>query len=106
MHIHVRVHRWVLWWFYIGVACGVVAVINILGRNLTRTQEDVVLVIGAIHWLLGGLVCYAFDAIRFERPTRPEQGEPSKKSETSEWHPASDFLFPGNRKRLLPPRYR
>ena len=106
MHIRLRVHRWVLWWFYVGVACGVVAVINILGRGLTRTQEDIVLLIGVVHWLLGGVICYAFDAIKIERP--PQQAidqESANACESPEWHPASDFLLPGNRKSLLPRKY-
>jgi hypothetical protein len=106
MRIHVRVHRWVLWWFYIGVFCGVVAVINILGRHLSRTQEDVILLIGALHWLLGGLVCYAFDAIRIEESSpQLKDKEPSRAQESSEWRPASDFLLPGNKRSILPPRY-
>ncbi len=103
MQFHVRIHRWVLWWFYVGVVCCVVAVINILGRDLSRTQEDVILLIGALHWLLGGLVCYACDAIRIEGLSQqPKDKEPSRAWEPPEWHPPSDFLFPGSRKSLLP----
>ena len=106
MHVHLRVHRWVLWWFDIGVVCGVVAVINILGRNLSRTQEDVILLIGVLHWLLGGLVCYACDAVRIQGSFQElKDKEPSRAWEPAEWHPASDFLLPGNRRNLLPPRY-
>src|SRR4051794_32797173 len=71
MHFHLRVHHWVVWWFGIGAVCAIVALANILSRNLTRSQEDVVLVIGAIHWILGGLVCYSFEAIPIETPKRP-----------------------------------
>jgi hypothetical protein len=46
MYFHFRVHHWVLWWFYVGIACGVVALVNILFRELTRTQETVILAIG------------------------------------------------------------
>lgn len=106
MHIHVRIHRWVLWWIYVGVACGAVAVINILSLNLSRTQEDIVLLIGAVYWLLGGgVVCYACDAIRIEGSSQqPKNKEPTRASDPPEWHPASDFLLPGNRKSLLPRR--
>lgn len=106
MYIYVRLHRWVLWWFYVGVICGVVAVVNILGRSLSRTQEDVILLIGAMHWVLGGLICYACDAIRIEGSSQQPKGkDPSTTRESAEWHPASDFLFPGNSKSVLPPRY-
>jgi hypothetical protein len=106
MHIQVRVQRWVLWWIYVGIVCGVVAVINILGRNLSRSQEDIILVIGVVHWVLGGLVCYAFDAVRIEGAQQPKRKAPSGVwQQLSEWHPPSDFLFPGSRKSFLPPRY-
>ena len=72
MHIHVRIHRWILWWFYVGVACGAVAVVNILSRNVSRTQEDVILVIGALFWVLGGVVCYR----KWEPVTNPQQDPP------------------------------
>jgi hypothetical protein len=106
MHFHVRIHRWVLWWFYLGVAGGVVALTNILGRDLSRTQDKVILLIGVAHWALGGLVCYACDAIRIAaRSQKPNNNEPPRVWERQEWHPASDFLLPGNRKSLLPPRH-
>src|SRR4051794_1813691 len=113
MHIHVRMHRWVLWWIYLGVAGGVVALANILFRDPTRTQDKIILVAGIAHWVLGGLVCYAYDAIRIEDSSRkPVRVEPSqarerrisRAGEREEWHPASDFLLPGTRKSLLPPK--
>jgi hypothetical protein len=104
MHIQARVHRWVLWWFYVGVACGAVALVNLLGRDLSRTQEKVILLMGVAHWVLGGLVCYACEGISVaERPTEPRRKQPTP-PEFEEWHAASDFVLPGSRKRLLPPR--
>ncbi|MGA2119800.1 MAG: hypothetical protein ABSH56_34280 [Bryobacteraceae bacterium] len=107
MRVRVRMHRWVMWWFYVGVVCGVVALINILGRSdLTRTQERIILLIGVVHWVLGGLVCYAFDAVRIvEEGTaeRLKREEPTRPRDAPEWHPASDFILPGTRKRVLPP---
>jgi hypothetical protein len=106
MHIHVRVHHWVLWWFYLGVICGGVAIINILGRNLTPTQTKVILVLGAFHWLLGGLVCYAVEGVRIAPPPQlPKDTDRSPASQQTEWHSASEFLLPGSRKSILPPRY-
>jgi hypothetical protein len=70
MHIHFRIHHWVLWWFYVGVVCGVVALVNILSRDLSRTQERVILVIGMMFWLLGGLVAHAYDGVKIEKPRR------------------------------------
>ena len=104
MYLHLRVHHWVVWWFVIGVICGVVALVNILSRNLTRSQEDAVLVFGVINWVLGGLVCYSLEAVRLEGPpkTTPREHFEAPHHELTEWHPASDFLQPGRRKRLLP----
>jgi|SRR5579863_2004872 len=110
MHIHVRIHRWVLWWFIVGIVLGAVAVLNILIRDLSRAQERVILIIGVLNWLLGGIICYGCGAIRIEK--RP--GERSAAGDSApvarsplkrEWHAASDFLLPGNRKSLLPPKY-
>ncbi len=104
MYLHVRIHYWVVGWFVIGVVCGAVALVNILSRNLTRAQEDAVLVFGVINWVLGGLVCYSLEAVRVEGPPIPPARDhsetPHNEAET-EWHPASDFLQPGQRKRLL-----
>jgi hypothetical protein len=105
MHLHLRIHHWVVWWFGIGLVCGIVAVVNILSRNLTRSQEDVVLALGAIHWILGGLVCWSVEAIRVETPPKaekPAQAPPTHPAKETEWHFASEFLQPGRRKRLLP----
>ena len=71
MHIHLRIHHWVLWWFGVGIVCGVVALVNIFSRDLTRIQDRVVLVIGVLFWLLGGLVCYAYDSVQIEGHSRP-----------------------------------
>ena len=74
--LHVR--RWVRWWFYVGVACGAVALANIFFRNLTRAQEDAILFVGVMHWLLGGLVCWALDGIKVEKahPRVAEKEQP------------------------------
>ena len=104
MHIHLRVHHWVVWWVCIGLICGIVALVNILSRNLTRSQEDVVLVMGVIHWVLGGIVCYSFDGVRVQRtPQAPKPDiRPDNHELETEWHSASEFLQPGRRKSLLP----
>jgi hypothetical protein len=68
MHIHLRVRHWVLWWFDVGVVCGVVALINILARDLTRPQEHVILAVGIGFWVLGGIVCWASRAIQWQQP--------------------------------------
>ena len=70
MHLYARVHHWVLWWLYVGAVLGLIAVVNILTGNPTRTQERVILVIGLLFWTLGGLVCHAYEGIRFERSPR------------------------------------
>ena len=106
MHLHVRIHHWVLWWFYLGVACGAVAIVNILFRDLTRTQEQVILAVGVLFWLLGGIACYGYEGVKIEqRHDTPGKDESRQPSLQHEWHPASDFVLPGNRKSLLPPGY-
>jgi hypothetical protein len=95
MHFHVRIHHWVLWWFYVGVICGAIAVVSILARDLTRIEERVILVIGVLFWLQGGLVCYAYDSIQIEKPHQESpRGEPPSVEEPREKHSASDFLLP------------
>ncbi len=115
MHVHfgLRIHRWVIWWFCLGVVVGVVALVNILFRDLPRTQEKLVLLFGVLHWLVGGIFCYGFGAIQIEehkeqledRTVAREDGGLPARRQPKEWHSASDFLLPGNRKSLLPPRY-
>jgi hypothetical protein len=113
MDVHIRVRRWVVWWFYASVAFGATAIANILGRDLTRRQDRILLFLGVIYWVLGGLVSFACDSIRIETPGPPpaQKAGPSVRTEAlkadaqREWHVASDFLLPGGRKSLLPPKY-
>lgn len=70
-HIHFRVRHWVVWWFYIGIACGLVAVVNVLFRDLTRAQDHVILIAGIAFWALGGFVCWASDSVHWQEPPRP-----------------------------------
>lgn len=104
MHIHVK--HWVIWWFYVGVVCGIVALINIFARqDLSTTDVKLVLVFGVLHWVLGGVVCYCLDGVKIVAPDAPG-GKPSHPgAPDTEWHAASDFVLPGNRKSILPPRY-
>jgi hypothetical protein len=109
MHIHLRIQHWVIWWFYVGVVCGAVALsIIILGHNLTGTQDRIILAVGVAHWLLGGIVCWAFEGVKVE-PARssppPKIHKPVETALDAEWHPASDFLQPGMSHRLLPWRH-
>jgi hypothetical protein len=106
MNIHLRIHRWVVWWFYTGVIAGLIVLVNILGHNLTGFQERLLLIIGAAFWLLGGLVCWAYESVKFEPPSLPPPAQkPLSPSSEREWHPASHFLMPGRRKSLLPWRH-
>ena len=104
MHIHLRIQRWVVWWFYVGVVCGVIALSIILGHQFTRAQEETLLLLGVAHWLLGGVICWAFDSVRVEASAAPAQKAP-KVTVEREWHPASDFLMPGGRHSVLPWRH-
>jgi len=106
MDVHIRVRRWVLWWLYASVVFGATAIANILGRDLTRRQERILLFLGVIYWVLGGLVSFACDSIRIEKPAPPPaETEMPKASSQKEWRAASTFLFPGGRKSILPPKY-
>ena len=104
-HIHLRVHRWVVWWISVGVIGGAIAVTNILGHNLTRAEDRIFILLGVLHWLLGGLVCWALESVKVEAPPRPSSSPDRALDERTlarEYHPASDFLLPGNRQSLLP----
>ncbi len=104
MQLNVRIRRWVIWWFYVGVFCGGIALANIFGRDLTPYQDRVLLLIGALHWILGGIVCWAFQSVKLEHPAPPpEPRQAAAAPVITEWHPASEFLLPGNRRSLLPP---
>ncbi len=106
MHVHVKIHHWVMWWFYLGVICGVIALVNIFFRDLTPVDIKLVLIFGVLHWVLGGVVCYCFDGVKIEKSA----GQFAKASQPNaspqkEWHSASDFVLPGGRRSLLPPKY-
>lgn len=108
LHRRVHIHRWVVWWMVLGVVCGIVAVTNILEHNLTRSQERVLILTGILNWILGGVICYASEGIRIEPPSHPAEKTAPKilPPHDEEGHAASDFLLPGSRKSLLPPKYR
>lgn len=99
----VLIHRWVLWWFYVGIVCGAVALVNILFRNVTQAQERLILAVGIIFWLLGGLVCWASGGIRIEKPPQPQNQGLTNPAQMTEWHAASDFVLPGGGHAILPP---
>ena len=106
MHVQIRVRRWVIWWLYVGVALGVIAIGNILARDLTHRQIRIALFVGVVHWVLGGLICYVLDAVRIEQKAPPPRAkEVGGIAPEKEWHSASDFLLPGGGKSVLPPRY-
>ena len=63
----IRVHRWVIWWFCLGVVGGAIVLPNIVLRNLTRTQESVLLWFGVVHWMFGGFVCWAWEGVKLAR---------------------------------------
>jgi len=83
MHIHLRIHHWVLWWFGVGIVCGVVALVNILSRDLTRIQDRIVVAIGVLFWLLGGLVCYAYDSVQIEEHSPPSTRKDPRQGTTT-----------------------
>ncbi len=91
--MHLRIHRWVIWWIYVGVICGVLSVVNILGHSLTGVQDRILIVFGVVHWLLGGVVCWAFEGIKVEHP--PASPSPRESAATHPYdseHPMSPDL--------------
>lgn len=95
MDVHIRVQRWVLVWIGAGIVCGAGAIVNILGHHLTGAQDELLLFLGVAHWLLGGVVCWAFKGVKVE-PNPPAPPSPVEDTAPrTEWHPASDFLLPG-----------
>jgi len=107
LHIQLRIHRWVIWWVFIGVLGGIIAGINMWGHNLSRAEDRILILLGAAHWLLGGIICWMSDGVEIEpqqSPAPPTQ-ELQDPTAAKEYHPASDFLLPGNRRSLLPWRH-
>ena len=89
-----------------GVVGGVIALINIFTRDLTRTQERVILIMGVLFWVLGGLVCHAYDGVQIEKPRRQfTHNETPTVEKQREWHSVPDSVLPGRRKGLLPPKH-
>ena len=106
LHFHLRLQRWVVWWFYVGIVCGVIALANILSRQLSEAQIKVLLAFGVLHWLLGGVICYCVEGVKLVPPRDQAVQPPSPGAPPdAEWHSASDFLLPGTHKSILPPGY-
>lgn len=98
-----RIHRWVVWWLYIGAAIGAVALVNILFGNLARTQEALILFLCVLHWFLGGFLCWACEGIQAGKEIQPPKSASSASvRQEREWHPASEFRLPGGGRALLP----
>jgi len=72
-----KVRRWVIWWICLGVICGGVALINIFFRDLTRAQDRVILFVGVVFWLLGGLVCWAWEGVQLHKINGEAAGKPA-----------------------------
>lgn len=106
MDIHIRISRWVIWWFGVGVGVGTIALANVIGRDLTRRQDRIILLMGLVHWALGGIICWAFDGIKVGEPGEqpPAQETPQGELQTK-WFSPSEFVAPGSRHSILPPRY-
>jgi len=65
----IHFHRWVVWWFFLGLIGGAIGLVNIFFLDLTHTQERVILFFGVLHWLLGGLVCWAWEGVTLHTNT-------------------------------------
>lgn len=76
----IKLHRWVVWWFCLGILGGALALGYIFFLDLPRLDERVILLFGLAHWLLGGLVCWAFEGVKLETESHTQDlvsGEPT-----------------------------
>lgn len=102
----VRVHRWVAWWFFLGVFGGIVGLVNIFVLDLTRYQERVILLIGIVHWLLGAIVCWAWEGVKLgpSKQKSPAHGQPANSvAQEEEQNIAVELLT--HRNRVTSPRH-
>jgi hypothetical protein len=77
----IRLHRWVVWWFCLGVIGGAFALVNIFLLDLTRSDEKVILFFGIMHWLLGGLVCWAWEGVTLESHAPEREADVARRME-------------------------
>lgn len=82
MHLYVRLHHWVIWWLCVGAVLGLIAIVNILTADFTRTQDGVILVIGILFWTLGGFIYQAYEGVEFK--TSPRQWHPINRLNSEE----------------------
>jgi hypothetical protein len=68
LHFHLRLQRWVVWWFYAGIVCGVIALAITFFGHLSETQIKLLLAFGVLHWVLGGVVCYFVEGVKLVSP--------------------------------------
>jgi hypothetical protein len=103
----IRFHRWVVWWFGLGVFGGILALGNIFLLDLTRQDERVILLFGLAHWLLGGLVCWALEGVKLETERQTQDlvsGKPTTDMvEEPKQNVASDLIARQNRQ--MSPRH-
>lgn len=100
MYIHVHMHHWVKIWIYVGIVCGAVALVNIFGRRLSDSQVDWILAMGALNWVVGGLICYFWDAVEIYIPSRSR-----KLAVRGEHRYGSGLVARGHHQDMLPPWY-
>jgi hypothetical protein len=100
----VRFHRWVFWWFCLGIFGGIIALGNIFFLDLTHLEVKVILFFGLAHWLLGSLVCWAWEGVKLE-PEKPVANavRTSVLAEKQEQNIAAELIRRQNR--LVPPRH-
>jgi hypothetical protein len=107
MRYQVHLRPWVRWWIYAGIVCGIIALVNILSRDdLSPLDIAMIIGIGALFWGMLGIAAYGYGGVRIiPAPPADHDHVEMRKPPQEEWHAASDFLFPGNRKSLLPPKH-
>jgi hypothetical protein len=105
MDFHLRVRRWVFDWFVIGVVCGIVVLVNVFFRKPSADDVALSLFFGGLYWVIGGIICYGLEGVKFEPPHAVEHGETiMTTADQRQYHCASDFVLPGNSRHLFPRR--
>ncbi|HYA17702.1 MAG TPA: hypothetical protein VEF06_09565 [Bryobacteraceae bacterium] len=115
MPYQVHFRPWVLWWIYTGIVCGIVALVNILFRDLSSLQIAIVIGMGVLFWTVGGIVAYGYGGVRIVSgyPPLPAPKRATRRSRNGTLPPTFCFREPGEPcfhrgtdrvRRPLPPR--
>jgi hypothetical protein len=101
-----RIQHWIVDWFYLGLVCGVVVLVNLFARTVSADTLTLVIFFGGLAWFIGGIICYGYEGIGTQGwPPEPRHRAGGQEEQPLEWHCASDFLIPGTHKTYVPQHY-